>query len=123
MATAMANVHAAVASIAVRQPKEATASESGTPARTPPQLPTSSATPVTVANRLAANQCPASFMQVTNATPTAAPTSRRPAVAIHMRSASPNVSVPTAASNAAAAPRRLGPMPSARRPLGICITV
>ena len=78
-AAARANVHAALATIAVRQPKRLTASESGTPASTPPIFPRSRATPVTVANRLDGNQCPASFMQVTNATPTAAPTSRRPA--------------------------------------------
>lgn len=41
-------------------------------------MPTISATPVTVANRLDANQCPASFMQVTNATPTAAAASSAP---------------------------------------------
>ncbi len=79
IATAMANVTAALATMEDRQPNARIASESGTPASTPPKLPRSRATPVTVAKRLAGNQCPASFMQVTNATPTEAPISRRPA--------------------------------------------
>jgi hypothetical protein len=107
--------------MAMRQPMPATASDSGTPASTPPRLPISSDTPVTVAKRLPGNQCPASFMHATKATATEAPTRPRPSVANHRLSASAKRKMPNAAATAAPAPTRRGPTASASSPLGTCI--
>jgi len=78
VAAASSAVTIAAATITSRQPKASAARRSGTPADTAPTTPTASATPAIAAKREGSNQWVDSFSIDTNATPTAAPTRKRP---------------------------------------------
>jgi hypothetical protein len=68
-------------SMALRQPNVSAAMRSGAPAPMAPRMPVNSDRPDSMAKRDGANQCAASLSMATKATPTDAPTSRRPSPA------------------------------------------